>query len=81
MPLGGSRKIRWDLTLKGAHHLLAYADEVNLLQDNVDTLNKNRETLIDASKEVGLDINIDKTGYVSASSPECRSRPGHINSK
>jgi hypothetical protein len=39
---------------------------VNLLGDNirVDTINKNTETLIDASKEVGLEINIEKTKYM-----------------
>jgi hypothetical protein len=34
---------------------------VNLLGDNIDTTKKNTETLIDASKEVGLEINVDKT--------------------
>jgi hypothetical protein len=40
--------------LNGTHQLLAYADDVNLLGDNIATTNKNAETLIDASKEVGL---------------------------
>jgi hypothetical protein len=30
------------------------ADDVNPLGDNIDTMNKNTETLIDVSKEVGL---------------------------
>jgi hypothetical protein len=30
------------LKLKGTHQLLAYADDVNLLGDNIDTINKNR---------------------------------------
>jgi hypothetical protein len=34
--------------------LLAYADDVNLLGDNMGTIKKSTETLIDASKEVGL---------------------------
>jgi hypothetical protein len=38
---------------------LAYAD-VNLLGDNVDSIKKNTETLIDASEEVGLE----KTKYM-----------------
>jgi hypothetical protein len=33
---------------------------VNLLVDNVDTIKKNTETLIDASKEVGLEVNAEK---------------------
>jgi hypothetical protein len=32
--------------------LLAYADDVNLVGDNIGTIKKNRETLIHASKEV-----------------------------
>jgi hypothetical protein len=34
---------------------------VNLLGDNIDTIKKSMETLIDASKEVGLEINVGKT--------------------
>jgi hypothetical protein len=45
-------------------HLLAYADDVNLLGDSIDTIKKNTGTLIDASKEVGLEINIRKTKYM-----------------
>jgi hypothetical protein len=33
---------------------------VNLLEDNIDTTKKNIETLIDASKEVALEINVEK---------------------
>jgi hypothetical protein len=42
------------LKLNGTHQLLAYADGVNLLGENIDTINKNTQTLIDASKEVSL---------------------------
>jgi hypothetical protein len=34
---------------------------VNLLGDNIDTIKKNTETSIDASKEVGLEVNAEKT--------------------
>jgi hypothetical protein len=34
------------------------------LGDNIDTINKNKETLIDASKEVGLEVNIEKTKHM-----------------
>jgi hypothetical protein len=42
------------MKLNGTHQLLAYADDVNLLGDNIDTIEKNNETLTDAGKEVGL---------------------------
>jgi hypothetical protein len=51
------------LKLNGTHQLLAYVDDVTLLGDNIDTIKKNTETLIDASKEVGLEVNIVKTKY------------------
>jgi hypothetical protein len=46
------------------HQLLAYADDVNLQGDNIDTIKKNTDILIDASKEVGLEINVEKTKYM-----------------
>jgi hypothetical protein len=38
--------------------LLAYADDADLLGYNIVTINKNTETLINASKEVGLEVNV-----------------------
>jgi hypothetical protein len=52
------------LKLNGTHQLLVYADDVNLLGDNIDTIKNNRETLIDSSKQVGLDVNAEKTKYM-----------------
>jgi hypothetical protein len=43
---------------------------------NIDTIKKNTESLIDASKEIGSEINVEKT-----KSPECSSKSGHKNSK
>jgi hypothetical protein len=48
------------LKLNGTHQLLAYVDDVNLLGDNMDTIKKNTEILIDADKEVDLEINVEK---------------------
>jgi hypothetical protein len=52
------------LKLNGTHQLLAYADDLNLLGDNIDTIKTNTETLIDPSKEVSLEINVEKTEYM-----------------
>jgi hypothetical protein len=38
---------------------------VNLLGDNTDTIKKNTQTVIDASKEVVLEVNTEKTNLLS----------------
>jgi hypothetical protein len=45
------------LKLNGTHQLLIYADDVNLLGDNIDTIKRNTQTLTDASKAIGLEVN------------------------
>jgi hypothetical protein len=47
--------------VNGTHQFLAYAVDVNLLGDNIDTVKKNTKTVIDVSKEVDLIINVEKT--------------------
>jgi hypothetical protein len=59
------------LKLNGTHQLKVYADDVNLLGDNEDTIKKNTETLIDISKEDGLEVNTDESKYTL--------RSGHQN--
>jgi hypothetical protein len=58
MPFRKVQENQVGFKLNGTHQLLAYADDVNLLGDNIDTIKKNMETLIDASKEV------DRTKYM-----------------
>jgi hypothetical protein len=45
------------------------------LEDNINTIKKNKEALSDYSKGVGLEVNTEKTKlYVDVSSPECRAK-------
>jgi hypothetical protein len=52
------------LILNGAHHLLAYANDVNIVGENIRYhTEKKTKALLDASKEVGLEVNAEKTKY------------------
>jgi hypothetical protein len=50
--------------LNGTHQLLAYADNCSILGENMDTIQKNMEALLDARKEVSLEVNQEKTNYM-----------------
>jgi hypothetical protein len=52
-----SRKVQENqvgLKLNGTCQLLVYADDINLLGDNIDTMKKNTESLIDTSKDAEI---------------------------
>jgi hypothetical protein len=52
------------LDLNGTHQLLAYADDINTVGKNLDTMKKNIEAVLDASKEVCLEVNQEKRKYM-----------------
>jgi hypothetical protein len=64
MPSRRSTETRRWLKLNGTHQLLAYADGDNLLGGNIETIKRRTETLMDASKEVTLEVNVGKTKYM-----------------
>jgi len=52
------------LKLNGTHQLLVYTDDINMLGGSVHTIKENAEALVVSSKEIGLEINVDKTKYM-----------------
>ena len=62
-----NRNIIMELELNGKHHLLVYADDVNMLAENLQTIRENTEIFIKASKDIGLEVNSDKSKYMITS--------------
>jgi preprotein translocase subunit SecD len=52
------------LELNGTHQLFLYVDDANLLDDSINTIKENTESLLEASRYVGLEVNAEKTKYM-----------------
>jgi hypothetical protein len=49
------------LKLNGTYQILVYADDVNILGGSIHTIRKNTEALFISSKEIGVEVNAEKT--------------------
>ncbi|KAJ4441029.1 hypothetical protein ANN_10878 [Periplaneta americana] len=58
--IGKIQDNRQGLELDGLHQLLVYADDVNMLGENPQTIRENTEMLLEASKEIALEVNSEK---------------------
>ncbi|KAJ4427246.1 hypothetical protein ANN_24864 [Periplaneta americana] len=67
-----------DLELNGLHQLLVYADDVNMLGQNPQKIRENTGILLEACKEIGLEVNPEKTKYIIMSRDENIVRNGNI---
>jgi hypothetical protein len=66
------------LKLNGTHQLLVYAN-VNILGESIHNKRENTEALVIANKEIGLEVNAEKTKFMVVSRSERRTKWVHTD--
>ena len=51
----------------GKYQVLVYADDINMLGENLQTIRRNATILLKASENIGLELNSEKTKYIITS--------------
>jgi len=67
------------LKLNGAYLLIVHAHGANITGGSIHIIRKNKEVLVVASKEIGLEVNADTTKYMVMSQDKNAGRSHCIN--
>ena len=58
------QETRLGLDMNSMHQLLAHADDVNIVGDDIRKIGRNVDVLLNACKDIGLAVNTGKTKYM-----------------
>ena len=67
------------MKLNGTYQLLAYADDVNILGGSIHTLKEYTETLVAATREIGVEVSADKSKYMVTSQDQNAGRKHSVS--
>ena len=50
--------------MNGTHQVLTYADDINLIGNDIRTIERNADVLLNACRDIGLEVITEKTKYM-----------------